>query len=163
LKANKLIGLKAFTIVELAVNLLISSLVIGFIVSSFLVISKLHNSHKAKSEKLLKDEKLRYLLNKDVFEADFIFKTDNGFELKSNKAMAQYVWKDSLFIRNFNEKKDTFIFNDLNLALKFENQDVSYKQLIDEISLRSNNLNFITLQKEYALKELMNQEITYGY
>ena len=129
---------KAFTIIEITISMLIAAIVIGIGYTAFLIISGSYRSFRQKSEDLESLIQLDRLLKKDFAGADSIFKTANGLQFRRNRDSVQYDFQPDFIIRN-STITDTFKFQNQDVQPLFENQAVNSSDVeqdrIDELNL----------------------------
>lgn len=158
MKNKQHIKLKAFTLVELAITMIITGIVIAFTIASFQIITKLHLRYQEKIETINQFEKLRYLLAKDNFESKKIIKENNGFSFFKDSSIIHYLISKDNLIRIQSVRKDTFTLKDLMLESFYKEQLVLPEEKIDLLKLNFEEEKSIIINKEYAAKELMTSK-----
>lgn len=111
--------LKAFTIMEILISIIISSIVIALSISIYEVVIKMHLNFKHKTEVTRNLTQLNYLLNNDFFSSDSTYVFDNKLELTSiaNNYSVEYFFLKKTIIRNQLTLSDTFNFDEINTFL----------------------------------------------
>lgn len=119
---------KAFTIVELTVGLLISSIVIAMTTLGFVQMKKLHNKFENDSIKQARYSRLHFLLTRDLARSARLQESERGYVLeclgeRSNTGeergeVISYQFADKFVIREQKEWNDTFQFKEVNYITK---------------------------------------------
>ncbi len=100
---------KAFTIVEIGIAMLLSAVLILMCYKAYDIIDKEIFSITGKANKNSEEITLRKLMARDVLEANKVLVTPNGFKCIDTSFVAEYIFEDSLLIRT-NILSDTFRF-----------------------------------------------------
>lgn len=98
---------KAFTIIEIGIAMLLSAVLILMCYKAYNIIDKEIFSISSKANKNLEELTLRKLITRDVLEANRVLVTPNGFKCVNTSFVAEYKFEDSLLIRS-NVHLDTF-------------------------------------------------------
>lgn len=130
--------LKAFTLVELLVTMLISSIVIGICYTSYQIVSKQFNDYKALNEKTVEVMLLNELIEKDFLQADSVMKDNMNVVCFNNNNQITYNFNNNRILRKQTEVQDTFFIQSENVQLKFDDKIAeNYQSLIDELSFEA--------------------------
>jgi prepilin-type N-terminal cleavage/methylation domain-containing protein len=154
--------LKAFTLMELVVAMIISSIVVLTAYESYAITSIQCADYKKKSTLIGQSYQLNMLLNQDCFNAgticlnsdsNLIFKADGNPDIT-------YSFRNNYILRQVNQVvQDTFYFTTSNMQAKFESNLLQdNRNLLDDFSFKIKVLGedvFIRLRKEYAADVLM--------
>lgn len=144
LRANKTYYKKAFTIQELVVSLVISSIIIGMIYTIFIHINKQLIGYNDDQQELMIFNQFRQVLGKDILFATHIEQNDpKEFTIVfSNDSYSYKITKNSIIRDRNNGLKDTF-----NLE-------------VTKIELTNNKVEEMLLDKAIRLHtRLMGEEI----
>jgi hypothetical protein len=158
------IKLKAFTILEVLVAMVISTLVIG---GSFLAYEMTYKQYKHYEEvSSCTNEAVSFhaALEKDMENAETVRVTDKGLECLKKGEKIDYDFSGEYVLRKLTLVTDTFhVKNDSNLfSLGSQEQKVS-GALIDKVCFRidlKGEKQEVALSKHYGADGLMNELIT---
>lgn len=154
---NKHILIKAFTLVELQITLLLSGIVVSFVLMSYQIIFRFHKQYVAKVEQINKVQKLNFLLQKDNLQSVKINLTPNGFSFSNEKEkFVEYQPIENKLIRIQAIRRDTFVLENLSLQLLYnENEIKIVGDRINTIKIGFENDKLFHIKKEYASVQLM--------
>jgi hypothetical protein len=99
--------IKAFTIVEIGIAMLLSAVLILMCYKAYDIINKEIFSISSKANNNLEEITLRKLIANDVLKANRVETTSNGFSCVDTSFVVNYIFEDSLVIRNYSHS-DTF-------------------------------------------------------
>jgi prepilin-type N-terminal cleavage/methylation domain-containing protein len=156
---------KAFTIMEMTIAMLISAIVIGITYSAYTIISRSYTIYQTKNDGLALLSRIDQLLVKDFAHAEMISKTLDGLLLTSRLDTVAYVFAPDFIVRK-GAVIDTFKVQTSGLSTLFENQPVSEVSVeseqnrIDElfffIVLKNGNMPY-HYQKPYSSVNLLER------
>ena len=122
--------IKAFTLLELLVVLIISTIVIGLGSSVFQITNNFFLDYKTINKSISDASLLNALLSRDVLSAKIVIRKLNGFEtINPHSESISYLFSEKYIIRSQNSMCDTFYFSAKNISFKFNGED---KQEINE-------------------------------
>jgi Tfp pilus assembly protein PilE len=128
--------IKAFTITEIVVAMVVSAIVISIAILAYLVVSKQFTQYKALNDELLKVYEVNYLVQQDSFEAnamEFILE-ENSLTFTGQNQSIQYEILNDKLVRHEKGRTDTF-----NMAMEV-------LPLIDQSNNEfGNNVTFLSL------------------
>lgn len=155
--------LKAFTLMELLVGMVISSIVIAFGYSTYAIIYKQYLSYKSVKTTVVETMQLHTTMSNDFNNAECITFGENKLKLSGPDKLLMYNFIDSLVIRSEKEMSDTFQLaaNDIQTTSVFNhgiNNDTLINSLQFNISVFDNKEHF-TFTKKYSAHILMNYEM----
>jgi len=110
---------KAFTIMEISVVMLISAIVIGIAYTAFNIINQSYRSFQHKNEDVAVLIRLDELLRKDFLRANSISKTTNGIFVKTGNDSVTYEFEPDFTVRT-STIIDTFKLNVQDIFTNFE-------------------------------------------
>jgi prepilin-type N-terminal cleavage/methylation domain-containing protein len=154
--------LKAFTLMELLIGMIISSMVIASGYYAYSIIFDRFEKYRDVKKKLVTGEQLNSILNNDAFTADLIsFRDDELVLTKGPEKSIRYHFYDERIIRTEQEVSDTFAIAAVDIQPQFlfpENnsfvQQFSFKAtLLDEKA-------FFCFTKSYPAELLMQHKLT---
>ena len=155
--------IKAFTILELVVVMILTSIIVGIVYSAYEVVGNQYNSYRKINTQNKQVALLNMLLNKDFTTSHFIKCGEDKllFYDKENK-ITSYDFGEQDITRNNNAFTDTFFIPSLNVEMKFLNQMQQVQNnLVDELyfeSLIFNQQQAFHFKKQYAADVLINNE-----
>jgi len=140
---------KAFTIMEVTVAMLIAGLVIGMTYTAYSVVSRSYQSFQQKNDDIAVLLQLDHLLKRDFAQADTIFKTANGLTFTNAKSMVNYQIDSSWIIRT-SAVTDTFKVKVSGVNTLFEEQPITNISPTDEPN-RVDELEFQVLFQDKSI------------
>lgn len=132
--------LKALTLVEIVVALLISSIFLAICFQGLHYFNKAFKSVKERDEEQFVTAQAIQVLEKDCIRANRAFKSGNQLELfLADSLIIQYQFNEQELIRTVNRNKDHFPFQS-SINYYFEQQNINQKafSLVDQICLDQN-------------------------
>ena len=130
---------KAFTIMEVTVTMLVAALIITITYTAFSIISRSYDDYLRKQEEMADLTRLDRWLKKDIGRAGLIFRSGNGLRLADSGRVIAYIFEKDLIIRTAG-MTDTFRVTPQDLSFRFEQrtvsaaEDTSQRALVDELS-----------------------------
>lgn len=132
-------SIRAFTIMEMTVAMLISAIVIGITYAIYNIVVGSYTSFNNKNNKMAVVLRVDELLQKDISNADKIIKNQQGFLLARDSEKIYYEIQPNFIVR-INSVTDTFKIQTDSLKIRFEtiplvetNEDEEQNR-IDDIS-----------------------------
>lgn len=144
---------RAFTIIEVTIAMLITGLLIAVTYTSYSIIVKSYQAFSTKHEDLVVLNNIDHLLKRDFFKAEIIYKTSDGIQLKQNNTEIGYEFKPGYIVRHA-VRIDTFKVQTLEVIATFENLPITDVQAVEEQN-RIDGLSFTLVYK--------NEQIPYIY
>ena len=152
--------LKAFSLIELLVALVIGGIVIGIACKMYLIANQQFRQYKKGTEKTAQEVVLKGLLHTDFFQSiSVIRKSENSIEAEFSDKTINYQWSPDFVVRTDNSIKDTFFIPVDSVRMKFQNnqQDQS-DELVDQlviVSKEAEQEQEFCFFKEYSADVLM--------
>jgi prepilin-type N-terminal cleavage/methylation domain-containing protein len=135
---------KAFTLVEMIVVMLLTAVVIGLAYEVFQVISKSYSSFSAKNERINDVERLEHWLKRDFIRAENITAGGNKVCMIIGKDTVSYVFTDSVVTRQ-GLRVDAIRIEVKNITTTFQGKEAQNEPQ----PLPADELNFdIVLEQE---------------
>jgi competence protein ComGF len=157
MKINKI---KAFTLMELAVGMLLTTITAAAGFSMYLYFIKTIKKHKDDEEKVKNLHAYYFQLENDLENAQKIFPSENGIILYNDENKIIYHLEDTLLIREISDvSKDTFHLHTSSFKIPDENL---INDNVTEFSIEQklNKQEMIwQWKKEYSPVESINQYI----
>ena len=155
--------IKAFTIIELVVVMILSGIIIGIVYSAYQIVNSQYGNYIKANKRITSEAVLTMLLNKDFASAHFIKKEgERIFFFDAENKVNTYRFEDDFIIRNSNAVVDTFFIPTLNIEMLFLSQaQGSYNGMIDELYFESAAVEgqIFRFKKLYAADVLMENEL----
>lgn len=158
------IRLKAFTIMEMTIAMLISAIVIGITYTAYQIMSKSFITFNNKNTDMAVVIRIDELLKKDFAQASDITFAEKTLTFKDSAQLIKYQFDPNLIIR-FSSIADTFKVESSDPVITFEHQllstDENYNDKqpsLDELSFNV-NLHQDTLNYHYFKKYSSQQLI----
>jgi len=135
--------IKAFTILEVTITMLIAGIVISIAYTAYGIISKSFLGFKSKNEDMAMIANIDHLLKRDFDRADMILSGNSGIELRQyGKPVIHYEFANAYIVRR-SITTDTFKVINRDVKMYFEHQgksisedtDATNENRIDELSL----------------------------
>jgi prepilin-type N-terminal cleavage/methylation domain-containing protein len=157
---------QAFTLMEVTVAMLISSLVIGITYAVYTIVVGSYSAYQLKSTRLAVLIRLDELLKKDFSQADLILEDQNSWVFKSAGQRVTYQLAPGYLVR-ISSITDTFKVSLQNRTASFETQPVTEtaateeEQRMDELQLNlvaeNENITY-HYHKQYSAVNLMQRK-----
>ena len=152
--------ISSFTIIELIITMMISSIIITFGYYSYFLLNNQFNKYHTNSTNINEYYLLSTTLQRDFDRANLIKDTiDNKhLILKSDSTVIYYLIVDSTIMRGLNGNIDTFRIRGDIADVQYVNDSLN---LIKEITFNAtlnNQLLPFSITKKYSSKELMQGE-----
>lgn len=148
--------LHAFTMMELLVTIVISSIVVSTALAVFVHINTYFSNNNNQQEEINKIISLQSLLNYDVEKAREIYCLSDRVLLTNSESLICYKFLDSYIIREHKANSDTFTL--VSTDLSSEKLD-NYCDLIKEVSFNIETQHkqwFFRFYKQYPRSVLFN-------
>ncbi len=139
-------NIKAFTILEMTVSMLVAGIVIGITYTVYIIVIKSFGSFQAKNEDMQVIIRVDQLLRKDIAKADLVFKTNNGIAVQSGGQTISYDFEPDYLLRTAGIV-DTFKVKIQAVNTFFENIPIT-EQAETEEQNRLDDLSFTLLYQE---------------
>jgi prepilin-type N-terminal cleavage/methylation domain-containing protein len=155
---------KAFTILELLVVLIISSIIVGIGASCYVIAERSIVQYVTVNKSISNVFLFNSIFNNDINRSDVLLKTDGGIKMiGSNFSETEYFILNKKMIRLSGDVRDTFDCNFENVDYLFEQSLVqNSNNIVDEIIFNAvvfNEKEIFHYAKEYDRLTLMiNQE-----
>jgi Tfp pilus assembly protein PilE len=144
---------KAFTIMEVTITMLITGLIIGITYTSYSIVIKSYHSFTTKNDSMAVLVSLDHVLKRDFDRADSILKDSAGITVKKNDMSIKYVFMPDFIVRN-SLKTDTFKVQTQEVMTSFDNIPIIEMQATAEQN-RIDGLDFTLV--------FQNEKIPYHY
>lgn len=151
---------RAFTLIEVTISMLIAAIVIVTTYTAYQIISQNYLNYVKKQNLIASFTIMDKLLRDDFLKANPIVKTDSGLEFHMDNGKVQYQFNDSLIIRNqYNLRLDTFNIVLHTINFTFENEESGVGRRIDLLSYLvtlDNETIPMSYRKMYSAQNLFN-------
>lgn len=126
--------LKAYSIIEMMVVMLISMIIIGIAYNGYLFFYKQFLHFQDSSDKVANDYLFNRLMQSDISDCHFILKKSKGMDCHFGGKKIVYEWNESYILRKDNLSLDTFYFHSIkNIAFTILEKPSMENQLVDEV------------------------------
>lgn len=150
----------AFTLLELLIGMIISSIVISFGYATYSLIYKQYLSYKTVKAKMMETTQLYSALSSDLFHAQMASFHEHTLLLyNKNKTELKYDFYENDIVRKTGEVVDSFHIAAMNRKEQFLFPD--NKQFLTQLSFEINVLDepeVFNFTKQYCSETLMNYE-----
>jgi len=143
--------IRAFTIIEVTIAMLISAIAIGITYTAFLIISHSYSTYDVKNKDMSNVLRLDELLRKDFSRALIVVKDTNGIALRFQLSVVKYKF-DTAYVVRISGIADTFKVKVDSVKTLFENTAINETGTDDEqnrIDLLGLSLNLHHRQINY--------------
>jgi Tfp pilus assembly protein PilE len=117
-------SVRAFTILEVTITMLIVGLLIALTYTSYSIIIKSYHAFKDKNDRMMILVSLDHVLARDFERADRITKDADGITMNGNAQVIKYTFSPDFITRTTN-KIDTFKVQAQDVNAAFENMTVN--------------------------------------
>lgn len=153
--------IRAFTLLELLIGMIISSIVIGFCYMSYSIIYKQYMSYKILKLEIVETIQFNSILNADFISAETILFDENILILNStNRSQLQYDFNDNNILRKDGEVTDTFKLFPTNILPQYLiESEQSISSIVNDFSFDSNVLGepeHFHFTKNYSAETMIN-------
>jgi Tfp pilus assembly protein PilE len=145
--------IRAFTIMEVTVTMLVTAILIGITYTSYSIIVKSYGGFNTKNDEMAALVSLDHVLKRDFERSEGVYKTQDGIVLKKENSVIGYVFAPGYVIRNA-ARADTFKVQVQDMVTSFENAPLNEVQETEELN-RTDELAFTLTYK--------NEQIPYLY
>ena len=158
--------LKAFTLLELLIAMVISSIVVAFGYSVYSLMYKQYLSYKKTKTEIVKTMQFNTVLTNDFYNSEEITFSENTIAIfRKNNEPLIYTFNDNFILRKANEITDTFKIATTNIQEKFVFKNESYPStLIAKFSFDSQlswDVQHFLFTKNYSAATLLNKEVKF--
>lgn len=159
MKANAA-NLKAFSVVETVVSMVIIAVIMGLVFVIFSILSERMLDFKNQNQFVADMNRLTYILNKDIFENQNIIKQEENIAFVGYSGdITQYIRYQDYTIRSQKEFKDTFKIAITNMILdtvKSNNNRVIFNRLKVDFDVNKQKMSLRFYKKVYANQLIEN-------
>ena len=152
-------GIKAFTLMELLIGMIISSILIAFSYSAYSIIYNQYLTYRNIKKEVSQTMEFNAVFNTDFQNSEFVTFDGNNLTLvRSNSSSLEYIFQEKFIIRKDNEVKDTFQLNNTDIIVKYPVYKEQSLQIVNEFSFNSivNGLpEIFHFLKKYSAQTLM--------
>jgi Tfp pilus assembly protein PilE len=154
---------KAFTILELTVVMLLTTIVAGISYGAYHIVTHQFQQYKTTNETLTDTALLDALLKRDFAQAEQIVRSENGIVAVYKNQHTTYNFGNEYIIRSFAERVDTFNISVATTPVTNWQKKAQHLpgNLIDELSFSGNTLKLelpFHYLKKYGTNVLMKLE-----
>ena len=147
--------LKAYTISELVVALVVTAIVISIAGSILLLVKKQYSTYQSSNKELFNINLFQSLLNKDIENAERIYWGNNRLRLETGVNAIVYTFDESKVVRIQKGQTDEFLIQTNDLTIQsLEDKDLVYTVAFEIVEEK--HTYPVSLKKEYAPSTLLN-------
>jgi prepilin-type N-terminal cleavage/methylation domain-containing protein len=100
--------LRAFTLMELMIGMIVSSIVTGMCYSGYMLISRQYQDYHKLKEQVNESMQLYTVLANDIAKSRSVLYANEHLQLEGDSVSLNYFFTDDCILRNVNEITDTF-------------------------------------------------------
>lgn len=156
---------KAFTILEMTIAMLITAIVIAFTYTTFSILKRTYADFHEKNRQTTELLQLDHVLKRDFFKSIAIYKTEAGLRFINPSDTIDYTFQSDIILRK-GLRTDTFNIKAVNSLMLFEqlpvhsNADTLENARVDEFSFdgvfQGQNIQY-HYEKTYSSKDVMER------
>jgi prepilin-type N-terminal cleavage/methylation domain-containing protein len=152
--------IKAFTLMEVTVAMLISAICITVCYTAYSIIANYYSSFQLKNQAADHVLSLKQVMEIDFLKSNCLLKTEDGIELLQDSTAIQYTFTNSTVLRKLGVlHTDTFKVQYSNLKTYFETNEIVETDTIDRVNftvLLNQTSVPIQINKYYSAKDLFH-------
>ncbi|MDR6735546.1 prepilin-type N-terminal cleavage/methylation domain-containing protein [Sphingobacterium sp. 2149] len=162
----KTLKLKAFTLMELTIAMLISAISIGMAFYMFQYFQQLFLQQQKQRQERFSYSLFKHLLEQDIDRSVWLKTSENGLICENEFGNISYEFAPKFIVRNQNTvEKDTFLIQTVNLDTTPRIQHLPSEELTDHIHLNirfENKEHQFDYHKIYSAQQLLqlDSEVT---
>nr|WP_233166977.1 hypothetical protein [Pedobacter sp. ASV2] len=152
--------LKAFTLMEVTVAMLLSAICITICFTAYGLIQNYYSNFRIKNETSAQLTDLKLVMDKDFLKSRYVIKTDEGLKLKNDSTELSYVFDEHKILRIIpGLHTDTFFVELKDKEFYFEGKSAGVADTVDFLNLgiklkgSSTALN-LQISKNYSAVDL---------
>jgi len=127
--------IKAYTIMEVTVAMLLSAICISICYTAYAIISNYYASFQKKNETTAIFLSLKQVLERDFLNSSTVLKIENGIELDLDSTKIDYLFTEKAILRKLNTlHTDTFKLQANEVTVFFEGIEVEKGNPVDELN-----------------------------
>lgn len=152
--------IKAYTILEVTVAMLLSAICITICYTAYTIIGNYYEKFQQKNQKADALTSLKHVMTRDAFKSRLMWRTEDGIALeKEDHTMISYQFGANVILRKFSEQHiDTFKLVCENWESYFEGKYIADEKVIDrlyfEVRLDPHILVPLQVNKDYSSENL---------
>lgn len=154
--------IKAFTLMELLIGMIISAIVIAFCYSAYFIVSERLTSYRTSKAEINETMTLRALLYNELESCEFATYDSSSHKISFKKynGSSEYTFSETCILRKVNEVLDTFKIKSTDLLIEYPQERKGYASVfIGKISFKAKvldeNYDF-SFYKNYSSEVLVN-------
>jgi len=152
--------LSAFTLLELLIGMIISSIIITIGYSSYSIINKQFSSYKLYRTELVEIANLNSEIEKEFSDSEFVLRNQNQLTFKHKDSReVKFEFNEHFILRNEMQAIDTFWVNNKNYTFGFlDNSEI----FVSTFSFNSNLIGedvFLNFEKKYSSDILIKNDL----
>lgn len=154
--------LKAFTLMELTIAMLISAISIGMAFYMFQYFQHLFLQQQKQRQERFSYSLFKHLMAQDIDRALWLKTSENGLICENEKGIIRYEFDPKFIIRDqYNLEKDTFQIQTVHLDITSRVQKLPSEELTDHVNLTirfENKEHQFDYHKIYSAQQLVQPE-----
>ena len=154
-------GLKAYTIMDVLLGMVVSSLVISIVFFLFTSVSKQNHDFQQVRVELNAYLIMNNVLNRDIDQAEEIYAMPNGFVLENTTTSINYQLKENQLIRATEQSEEVLFENCTELVSEKYKESALIAQLNLKIKIQEREI-VCHYHKEYDQAAVINQLLING-
>ncbi|MBB2145789.1 hypothetical protein GM921_09845 [Pedobacter sp. LMG 31464] len=153
--------IKAYTLLEVTVAMLLSAICITICYSAYGIIGKYYTVFQAKNQQATEVLGLKQVLARDFLKSRFVLKSEDGFELIRDSVLIRYSFSAGHVLRQLNTlHTDTFHLEPSELLCFFEGRPVDVPDTVDQVQFKLSLAKGVRIplqvNKVYSAENLVN-------
>lgn len=149
MQQNNPYQVKAFTIMEVTITMLVAAIVIGITYTAYTIISRSFIDFKSKNEDIALIARIDHLVKRDFEQADLIVTDESGVSIQKLGLMpVHYEFNPSYIVRR-SVVADTFKVNNTDIKTFFEHREKSPNNDSDPSDVAGNRIDELSFTITY--------------
>lgn len=150
--------LKAYTITELVISMVVTGIIISIAGTILFMFNKQHSTFQSSNKELHQINLLHTLLNKDFEQSESVKWSNNTLSLESIEVRTEYSFEDNYVTRLEKSVIDTFHVPTTEINFE-KNSELDLITLFEFDFQLNNQKSSILLRKEYTPDVLLNHSL----
>ena len=151
--------IKAFSILEVTIAMLLAGITITIAFTAYSMISRSYRQYDEKNKLISLSMQLNKLLQKDLLEGEMVLQAEEGILVRGKQGSIRYSFHPDFIVRDQYELQvDTFKIRNQDLKCFFEERESVFEGLADKITFTTFTDGKAVSQvflKQYSSEDLM--------
>jgi hypothetical protein len=146
----KMVKIPAYTVLELLIVMIITSIVVALTYSGFQKIYQHYERFNMSQKQILSLIMMDREIRKDFEAADMLLKTEDGFVCNYHDRPIRYIFSENYLLRQELDRYDTFLIKATQTEIFFMKQTLTTQVFDELVFMDSDNRRSFHYRKKYA-------------